>query len=181
MNKVDQTKPRLCTYNLDLHRRGFAIDVTHRHSLGKNVCLSISLDWSSWYILPLKEWENPSETAAWRAGGPGPSPYKDGFAPMNQIPGCHAPKYIMLDYCHIYHLGYGMDAAASSIALLCELGHFGTMRKLDDKLEEAYKRFDQWCKVNRRTTALDEFSKQGFGMGGFPGYQPKLFDIYVHL
>ena len=91
------------------------------------------------------------------------------FAPLAQIPGCHEPKYILLDYCHIFHLGYGMDCGASSIILLCELGHFGLMRKLDDRLDEAYKSFDTWCKTNRRTTAIDEFSKQSFGMGGYLG------------
>lgn len=88
---------------------------------------------------------------------------------MRQVPGCHEPKYILLDYCHIFHLGYGMDIGASSIILLCYLGHFGSHRKLDDRLEEAYRRYDQWCHDNCRTSGIDEFSKQSFGMGGPPG------------
>ena len=115
----------------------------------------------------LQEWENPTESAAWRRGGPGDSPYK-GFAPMHQILGCHEPKYILLDYCHIFHLGYGMDCASSSVVLLAHLGHFGKARALDDNLEEAYNRFDIWCKTTRRTTSIDEFSKQAFGMAGQP-------------
>ncbi|CAK9106127.1 unnamed protein product, partial [Durusdinium trenchii] len=71
--------------------------------------------------------------------GPGDPPFKS-FSYMLQIPGSHAPKYITLDYLHIYHLGYGMDASASSIVLLCKLGHFGAARALDDKLEVAYNR-----------------------------------------
>ncbi|CAK9059481.1 Uncharacterized protein SCF082_LOCUS31509, partial [Durusdinium trenchii] len=65
-------------------------------------------------LSPLKEWENPTESAAWRSEGPGDPPFKS-FSYMLQIPGSHAPKYITLDYLHIYHLGYGMDASASSI------------------------------------------------------------------
>ena len=118
-----------------------------------------------------EEWENPTESAAWRSGGPGGSPYKDHFSPMRQIPGCHEPKYILLDFCHIFHLGYGMDAGASTIILLCHLGHFGLDRSLDARMEEAYLRFDSWCKLNRKTTSLDEFSKMSFGMGGSLGYK----------
>ena len=112
----------------------------------------------------LEEWENPTESAAWFSGGTGPSPYK-GFAPLHHVPGCHDPKYILLDFLHIYHIGYGMDAAASSIVLLCNRGHFGNARKLDDNLAEAYARFDLWCKLNSRFTSIDEFSKQSFAMG----------------
>ena len=36
---------------------------------------------------------------------------------------------------------------------------------MDDSLAEAYIRFDMWCKTNSRCTSIDEFSKQGFGMG----------------
>lgn len=114
-------------------------------------------------LSPLKEWENPTESAAWRSEGPGDPPFKS-FSYMLQIPGSHAPKYITLDYLHIYHLGYGMDASASSIVLLCKLGHFGAARALDDKLEVAYNRFDGWCKANKRTTSIDSFSQQSFGM-----------------
>lgn len=118
----------------------------------------------SW-LLPFKEWENPTESAAWRTGGCGASPFKDGFCPLRQIPGCSEPENVMLDYLHIYHIGYGLDAAASSITLLCYLGHFGEERKLDLRLGEAYRRFELWCKANKRTTSIDDFSRQSFGMG----------------
>ena len=55
--------------------------------------------------------------------------------------------------------------AASSIILLSLLGHFGNERKLDNRLIAAYEKFDQWCRANHRTSAIDEFSKQSFGMG----------------
>ena len=114
-------------------------------------------------MIPEKEWENPTETAAWRMPC-NESPYK-GFAPLQHVPGCHEPKYILLDYLHIFHIGYGMDAAASSVVLLCRLGHFGDHRALDDRLQQAYERFDMWCKINRKQTSIDGFSQQSFKMG----------------
>ena len=100
--------------------------------------------------------------------GPGDSPYK-GFAPLSQVPGCHEPRYVHLDFLHIYHIGYGLDAAASSIVLLCKLGHFGQERKLDDRLAEAYVRFDMWCSKNRKTSSIEEFSQKAFAMTGVLG------------
>ncbi|CAK8993732.1 unnamed protein product, partial [Durusdinium trenchii] len=67
------------------------------------------------------------------------APNSDWYAAApKEIGRCHDPKYILLDFLHIYHIGYGMDAAASSIVLLCNRGHFGNARKLDDNLAEAY-------------------------------------------
>ena len=63
-----------------------------------------------------------------------------------------------------------MDAAASSLVLLCSLGHFGGDRVLDNRLEEAFRRFDMWCKSNKQASAIDEFSRQSLGMGGCPSY-----------
>ena len=65
----------------------------------------------------------------------------------------------------MYHIGYGFDAAASSIVLLATLGQFGNSRKLDDNLDSAFHAFDAWCKTHRKFTAIDEFSKQAFAMG----------------
>ena len=115
---------------------------------------------------PRQEWHNPMDDAEWRKDI-GEPPFK-GFSVMLQIPGSHSVDHILLDYLHIYHLGYGQDASASSIVLLAHLGQFGP-GKLDDKLEVAYTRFDAWCRANStkyktRTTSIDSFSSQSFGM-----------------
>lgn len=73
----------------------------------------------------------------------------------------------MLDFLHIFHLGYGKDCAASTIVLLSKLHHFGDFRSLDHNLAAAYDRFDRWCKQNGRFTAIDEFSTLGFAMGKY--------------
>ena len=114
--------------------------------------------------IPWKEWENPN--GEWKHHCPGMSPYKDHFAPLRLVPGCDKPHHILLDFCHIFHLGYGLDMGSSSIILLCILGHWGHSRKLDDALEIAYEKFNIWCKKNHRTSAINDFSKQSFGMGG---------------
>ena len=119
-------------------------------------------------FLVLKEWGNPTEQASWRLGGPGPSPYKNHFTPLRQIPGNDEPQAILWDFCHIVHLGYGMDITGSSLVLLCNLGHFGGERSLETRLSEAFCRFDMWCKSNQRTSSIDEFSKQSLGMGKCP-------------
>ena len=135
--------------------------------------------WSDiYYILNLSAHtpagvEQPNWKCQMAIGGPGPTPYKNHFAPLRQVPGCHKPQYILLDYCHLFHLGYGQDAAASTIILLCYLDHFGpSVRKLDDKLVDAYESFNLWCHENHRPTSIDEFSKQSFGMTGYLG--PKI-------
>lgn len=111
-----------------------------------------------------KEWENPREDASWRTDSCD-LPFK-GWAPLHQVPGGgYNPEHIRLDFLHVFHIGYGMDAASSSIILLAKLGHFGDFRKLDDCLAEAFARFDLWCKGASHTTSIDEFSTQSFGMG----------------
>ena len=75
--------------------------------------------------------------------------------------------------------------AASSIILLSLLGHFGNERKLDNRLIAAYEKFDQWCRANHRTSAIDEFSKQSFGMGSLILmvfiYTYTVYIIFIHI
>ena len=125
-----------------------------------------------------QEWESPFHTAAWRSGGHGPSPFKRKRIPLLKVPGFDDRRYVLLDFCHIFHLGYGLDIAASTIVLLAKKGQYGLQPKFDDRLAEAYKRFNSWCHRTGRTSSLNEFSARKFGMtqqylgianhGGFP-------------
>lgn len=80
------------------------------------------------------------------------------------VPGFDDRRYVLLDFCHIFHLGYGMDIAASTIVLLAKKGQYGLQSKFDDRLAEAFVRFDSWCHRTGRTSSLHEFSARKFGM-----------------
>lgn len=84
--------------------------------------------------------------------------------PLLNLPGCNHQRYALLDYCHIFHLGYGCDIAASTVVLMAKLGHYGSARSLDGRLEVGYARFDAWCRVQGRVSSIDDFSSRGFGL-----------------
>lgn len=88
-------------------------------------------------------WENPTDDAPWVHKGCGQSPYKTSCSPSPflDVVGCNKPRYISLDYCHIFHLGYGLDMGASTVVLLAKLGHFG-QGNMDVKLAEGFTRFN---------------------------------------
>lgn len=90
------------------------------------------------------------------------------------IPGCGYRDAVLLDYLHIFHLGYGMDSAASAIVLLAHLGHYGHARSLDARLAVAYDYFDDWCHREGRTSSIDAFSKAQFKMAGKKGFLGRL-------
>lgn len=81
------------------------------------------------------------------------------------MPGLHDLQAILLDFVHIWHLGYGQDLAGSSVVLMAKLNHYGRERKFDLRLENAYVIFDAWCHQQSRTTGIDEFSLASFGVG----------------
>lgn len=122
-------------------------------------------DWSC--MFDIEESDNPTSSAAWCRLGPGPSPFKAGCI-MTKIPGCQTPESVLLDYCHIFHLGYGCDIGASSIVLLSWLGHFGE-GSFDVKLACAYERFDEWCRANSHTSHISIFSRLAFDMSSLLG------------
>ena len=101
----------------------------------------------------------------------GNSPFHVGArTPLRSVPGLHDLQAILLDFVHIWHLGYGQDLAGSVIVLMAKLKHYGRARKLDVCLSEAFELFDAWCAHEGRTTGVDEFSSAAFGMGkAFPG------------
>lgn len=68
-----------------------------------------------------------------------------------------------LDYCHAFHLGTGLDMAASCICLMARIGCFG-LGPFDVRLHEGFRRFMAWCKLTKRVTSLQDFSKLDFDM-----------------
>ena len=114
------------------------------------------------------DWHNPTDEANWvqeYLTGVAPSPFKPGDPPpFLDIPGLGDACAMQLDYCHAFHLGYGIDAAASTVVLLAKIGHLGP-GALDHRLEQAYVRFLAWCRLRKRTTSIKEFSKLKFDMG----------------
>lgn len=113
------------------------------------------------------DWHDPTDDAQWvqeHEAGTAPSPFKPGNPPpFLDIPGLGDPQSMQLDYCHAFHLGYGIDAASSTVVLLANLGHFGR-GALDDRLHRGYGTFLAWCRSNKKTTSIKDFSKQDFDM-----------------
>ena len=73
-----------------------------------------------------------------------------------------ATKHVQLDYCHCFHLGYGVDMAANTIVFLARMRFFGNARALDNNLNAEYQRFSTWCGQNHRVTSITMFSKMDF-------------------
>lgn len=99
------------------------------------------------------DWYDPTDDAQWvqeHQAGTAPSPFKPGDPPpFLDIPGLGDPESMQLDYCHAFHLGYGIDAASSTVVLLAKLGHFGH-GALDDRLHRGYATFIAWCRSNKK-------------------------------
>ena len=70
---------------------------------------------------------------------------------------------ILHDSCHVFHLGWGIDLAASGIVLCAKLGIWPG-RALNDKLKAAFGDFLSWCTKNHRVTAIGWWSYQKFDM-----------------
>ena len=90
------------------------------------------------------------------------SPYKPGRpAALRRL--CDDPaQAIRIDIAHTYAIaGYGKDEVASTLVLLavyCSV--FGHHSKYLESLEEAYGAFREWCTANRKTTSIQDFSKE---------------------
>ena len=140
-------------------------------TLGRLEAFHLATGWQCLRVCHLcssVDWHNPTDAANWvqeYLAGVAPSPFKPGDPPpFLDIPGLGNASAMELDYCHAFHLGYGIDAAASSIVLLAKIGHLG-LGALDHRLEQGYTRFLAWCRLTKRTTSIKEFSKLKFDMG----------------
>lgn len=140
----------------------------------------LSTGWTSRRICHLctgVDWHIPCDFAQWHVGGSGPSPFKS-LSPFLDIPGCGGAGYAQLDYCHAFHLGTGMDLAASCVVYLCKLGHFGNARGLNDRMMAAFARYSSWCHETKRVTTITRFSKLEFDMSTTLAFNSGL--IVVH-
>ena len=82
--------------------------------------------------------------------------------PLLQIPGM-CQETILPDSCHCFHLGWGIDLAASGLVLMVKRRCFqaGTF---DKKLELAYKNFTKWCSQKKKTTGIGWWSLKKLDM-----------------
>lgn len=94
---------------------------------------------------------------------------------------CKTPSDIALDYCHVFHLGMGMDCGASCIIMLAQLGHYDRHGGvgLPQRLNNAYQLYSLWCKNEKRTTSIKSFSREKFDMSG-PGTFDCFWQIFIH-
>ena len=90
------------------------------------------------------------------------SPFKSNDVPLLRIPGMGASS-IATDPLHTFHLGWGVDLAASGLLMLAKLGYFGS-GALDARLQQAYEHFLQFCRAEGKTTSCDNFAKRDFDM-----------------
>ena len=101
----------------------------------------------------VRDFEADSAPSAIKAGAP---------LPFLEIPGFMGAKSMEPDYRHAFHLGCGIDAAASTIVMLAKLNHFGP-GSFNNRLQTAYGRFIAWL-PNKRSTSIKELSKLQFDM-----------------
>lgn len=117
-----------------------------------------------------EEWWNLGPGAPWRDARPGPSPFKPEGNVFSSLPGGDDPRRIAPDVVHTFHIGIGVDLAASCIVWLCFLGLFGghaSTRQLEEKLRMAYASFRAWCHDNKQFTACGQWCVKKLGMASF--------------
>ena len=119
---------------------------------------------------PMQEWWRMDNEAPWRSpeNRPGPSPFKDCERPFSFLPAGDDPRNIKPDIVHTFHIGFGVDLAASIVVWLCKLGIFNNgqpRQSLDDKLRCAYSSFREFCHETHRFTACDQWCLKKMGMG----------------
>lgn len=118
------------------------------------------------------DWHDPTKGSQWYRDwldGSSPSPLKPGVPPpLMRIPGCDAPRYMTMDFCHAFHLGYGLDMGSSTIVLLAKLGMYEG-RGLGTKLHSAFCSYITWCHTNGKVTSISDFSLLDFDMSSTLG------------
>ncbi|CAL1145148.1 unnamed protein product [Cladocopium goreaui] len=117
-----------------------------------------------------QDWWRYDSDAPWKLAEnrPGESPFKPEGNPFAIVPGGDSPNRIRPDMVHTFHIGFGVDLAASFVVWLCKLGKLGSngrpRQSFDDKLSLAYSTFREYCHIHKRFTACDHWSMKKLGM-----------------
>ena len=117
------------------------------------------------HICDAVDWENTKPDALWRqtiGSNRSSSPYWPVHNPLLQVPGIDQLR-ILPDSCHCFHLGWGVDLAASALALLARLRCFEG-RTMDLRLFSAYKLFTAWVALMGKTTGVKWWSYKKLDM-----------------
>ena len=112
------------------------------------------------------DWHRVDSGAAWRSTvgqNRSTSPFWNVEIPLLSIPGMVSTT-ILPDSCHCFHLGWGVDMAASGVVLMAKRGVLAG-RTLESRLSDAYARFVAWCAQNHKTTAIDIWTTKKMDMG----------------
>ena len=105
-------------------------------------------------------------TATWRSARPGPCPYKPAGNIFSIVPGGGDPARIKPDIVHTFHIGVGVDMAASIIVWLVKLRKFEG-RSFEERLRDAYSKFMVFCHDSNRYTSCNEWTQKRFGMSQY--------------
>ena len=96
-----------------------------------------------------------------------PSPFKHNRVPYFILPRGKEPQSYLPDTCHTFHIGFGVDMAASMVVCLCRLALFEGVnhtQKLDTQLALAFRRYVEWCNRSHRYTSCREWSEKVLGV-----------------
>ena len=85
-----------------------------------------------------------------------------------RIPGMSKER-ILPDSCHCFHLGWGLDLAASALVLIANRSDLFDGFKLNEKLHSAYSHFCIWLASNMKTSGIDYWTYKKLDMSQFSG------------
>ena len=144
------------------------------------VCSIPKLQFLSYTCISPQDWWRYDSDAPWKLAEnrPGESPFKPEGNPFAIVPGGDSPNRIRPDVVHTFHIGFGVDLAASFVVWLCKLGKLGSngrpRQSFDDKLSLAYSTFREYCHIHKRFTACDHWTVKKLAMSSKLSYTYRL-------
>lgn len=125
----------------------------------------------SWSAAQSQEWWNMSpegQARSWNAAVP--DPFKPGpRSPLLEIPGGGSANICKPDILHVFNLGVGADLACGAIIAIYRMGLWkGSSVKA--ALNNAYDRFRDWCRRNRKSPFIKHFDLMKFHMTSLPSW-----------